>query len=66
MQNANTETAQILTFVTPKNVCLSKDKNWLLIFLPDGQVIRKHKNFFKYVLSGKKRKKSATKAAAAN
>lgn len=66
MQNANTETAQILTFVTLKNVCLSKDKNWLLIFLPDGQVIRKHKNFFKAVMAGKKRKKSNPKVAVAN
>jgi hypothetical protein len=66
MQNVNTETAQVLSFVTPRNVCLSKDRNWVLIFLPDGQVIRKHKNFFKYVLSGKKSKKTAVQAAVAN
>lgn len=66
MQTTNTELAQVLTFVTPKNVCLSKDKNWVLIFLDDGKVIRKHKNFFKVVLSGKKRKKAAAKVAAAN
>ena len=37
------------TFVEPK-VFLSKDKNYITMFLPGNMAVRKHVNFFKSIL----------------
>ena len=66
METSNNQTETVLTFVEPKNICLSKDKQYLLIFLPDGRVVRKHVNLFKAAmkLDFAKKAKPQTEAAA--
>ena len=48
MKTQNQENKQILKFAQAKNIVLKND--YILIFLNDGSVIRKHANFFKHIL----------------
>ena len=43
-----TENKNVLKFAEAKNIVLKND--YILIFLNDGSVIRKHVNFFKHIL----------------
>lgn len=47
MKNRN-QTPSNLKFTDAKNIVLKND--YILIFLKDGSVIRKHVNFFKHIL----------------
>lgn len=63
--NTTSTTTNVLTFVEPRNICLSKDKEYVLIFLENGVVIRKHVNLFKHVLGVKFKRKTPAAAGAA-
>lgn len=48
--NSQVNKTSTATFVNPINVRVSRDRKYLIIALPDNQVIRKPVNYFRVIL----------------
>lgn len=62
---SNIQTPEAAVFVNDVRISLSKDRRYLLIFLPGNQIVRKPVNLFKAVMKLPYTKTSAAPAAAA-
>ena len=59
MESNTNQAQEALVFINDVRVSLSKDKQYVLIFLPGNQVVRKHVNFLKAAMKLPYTKKTA-------